>query len=111
MDAEHPVIYSNLIFYGRIIPHCDCNSEQFASIYKIRIENVASVGHPYSPIVACGDCGVTAKKELVEILEFMHFFEHYTFGETDWSHRGKHLEKYIRVVVAVELVTVTAKPE
>ena len=41
----------------------------------------------------------------------MHFFEHYTFGETDWSHRGKHLEKYIRVVVAVELVTVTAKPE
>ena len=59
----------------------------------------------------CRDCGVTAKKELVEILEFMHFFEHYTFGETDWSHRGKHLEKYIRVVVAVELVTVTAKPE
>ena len=58
-----------------------------------------------------GDCGVTAKKELVEILEFTHFFEHYTFGETDWSHRGEHLEKYIRVVVAVELVTVTAKPE
>ena len=60
---------------------------------------------------ACRDCGVTAKKELVEILEFMHFFEHYTFGETDWSHRGKHLEKYIRVVVAVELVTVTASEE
>ena len=74
-------------------------------------ENWSIRRHQDGAIGPCRDCGVTAKKELVEILEFMHFFEHYTFGETDWSHRGKHLEKYIRVVVAVELVTVTAKPE
>ena len=74
-------------------------------------ENRQVERHQCCPLEPCRDCGVTAKKELVEILEFMHFFEHYTFGETDWSHRGKHLEKYIRVVVAVELVTVTAKPE
>lgn len=48
---------------------------------------------------------------IVEILEFMHFFEHFTFDKTDYSERGKHMKKYIRVVVAVELVTVGAKIE
>ncbi|WP_143099262.1 hypothetical protein [Eubacterium pyruvativorans] len=60
---------------------------------------------------ACGDGCVTAKGELVEVLEFTHFYEHFTFEKTDWSERGKHLKKYIRAVVAVELVTVGAKPE
>lgn len=59
--------------------------------------------------VSCGDCYFTAKSELVEILEFTHFFEHFTFDKTDWSDRGKRLKKYIRVIVAVELVTVGAK--
>ena len=58
---------------------------------------------------ACGDCCVTAKGELVEVLEFTHFYEHFTFEKTDWSERGKHLKKYIRVIVAVELDTVGAK--
>jgi len=43
--------------------------------------------------------------------EFTHFFEHFTFDKTDYSERGKHMKKYIRVVVAVELVTVGAKIE
>ena len=41
----------------------------------------------------------------------MHFFEHFTFGETDWSKRGKRLEKYVKVVIAIELVTVGTKLE
>ena len=57
----------------------------------------------------CGDGCVTAKGELVKVLEFTHFYEHFTFDKTDWSDRGKHLKKYIRVIVAVELVTVGAK--
>lgn len=56
-----------------------------------------------------GDGYVTAKGELVKVLEFTHFYEHFTFDKTDWSDRGKHLKKYIRVIVAVELVTVGAK--
>ena len=60
---------------------------------------------------ACGDCSVAHKSELIEILEFTHFFEHFTFDKTDYSERGKHMKKYIRVVVAVELVTVGAKIE
>ena len=73
--------------------------------------NRSIIGHQDGAIVPRGDRHMSTQGEFIEILEFMHFFEHYTFGETDWSHRGKHLEKYIRVVVAVELVTVTAKPE
>ena len=57
------------------------------------------------------DNSVATKTELVEILEFKHFYERFTFGETDWSKRGKRLEKYIRVIVAVELVTVGTKTE
>ena len=60
---------------------------------------------------ARGDGCVTAKGELVKVLEFTHFYEHFTFDKTDWSDRGKHLKKYIRVIVAVELVTVGAKNE
>ena len=57
------------------------------------------------------DSSITAETELVEILYFQHFYEHMTFGETDWSHRGKRLQRYIRVAVAVDLDAVTAKPE
>ena len=46
----------------------------------------------------CGDCSVAHKSELIEILEFTHFFEHFTFNKTDYSERGKCLKKYIRVV-------------
>ena len=60
---------------------------------------------------ACGDYSVATKTELVEILDFKHFYEHFTFGETDWSMRGKRLEKYVRVVIAIELVTVGTKIE
>ena len=40
-----------------------------------------------------------------------HFYEHFTFGETDWSKRGKRLEKYVRVSIVIELVTVGTKLE
>lgn len=60
---------------------------------------------------SCGDCSRTAKGEVVEILEFTHFYQHSTYDKTDLSERGRHIKKYIRVVVAVELVTVGAKIE
>lgn len=60
---------------------------------------------------ACRDYSVATKVELVEILYFKHFYEHFTFGETDWSKRGKRLEKYVRVAIAIELVTVGTKLE
>ncbi len=57
------------------------------------------------------DYSVATKVELVEILDFKHFYEHFTFGKTDWSKRGKRLEKYVRVAIAIELVTVGTKLE
>ena len=39
------------------------------------------------------DYRVAAKVELVEILYFKHFYEHFTFGETERPARGKRLEK------------------
>lgn len=56
--------------------------------------------------VPCRDYSVATKVELVEILYFKHFYEHFTFGETDCLKRGKRLEKYVRVAIAIELVTV-----
>jgi hypothetical protein len=69
------------------------------------------IRHPFGKLVPCGDGSVAHKSELIEVLEFTHFYEHFTFEKTDWSERGKHLKKYIRVIVAVELDTVGAKIE
>lgn len=68
-------------------------------------------GNLFHSFNTCGDCGRTTQKGYIEIFEFTHFFEHFTFDKTDYSERGKHMKKYIRVVVAVELVTVGAKIE
>ncbi|EFE92361.1 hypothetical protein GCWU000341_00880 [Oribacterium sp. oral taxon 078 str. F0262] len=61
------------------------------------------------------DDSVAAKTELVEILGFKRFYEHFTFDftfeETDWSIRGKRLEKYVWLLIAIELVTVGTKKE
>ena len=55
------------------------------------------------------DYSVATKVELVEILYFKHFYEHFTFGKTDWSKRGKRPEKYVRVSIVIELVTAVTK--
>ena len=54
---------------------------------------------------------MSTKVEIVEILYFKHFYGHFTFGETDWSKLGKRLEKYVRVSIVIELVTVGTKLE
>lgn len=81
------------------------------SIHSLKHSSKRCIYRNISCYQPCGDCSVTAKGELVEVLEFTHFYEHFTFEKTDWSERGKHLKKYIRVIVAVELDTVGAKPE
>lgn len=83
----------------------------FCIILNPRLNEKPGTVHLYWQLMACGDCSVAHKSELIEILEFTHFFEHFTFDKTDYSERGKHMKKYIRVVVAVELVTVGAKIE
>ena len=40
---------------------------------------------------ACGDDGVATKEEYVEILEFMHFVEFFSFRKIGENHKEKSL--------------------
>ena len=52
---------------------------------------------------ACGDCGGTTQKGYVEILEFMHFVEFFSFNKIGENHREKELVRKVTVVVALDL--------
>ena len=52
---------------------------------------------------ACGDCGVATKKGYVEILEFTHFVEFFSFNYIGDNHKEKELVRKVTVVVALDL--------
>ena len=54
-------------------------------------------------IVPCGDCGGTTQKGYVEILEFKHFVEFFSFNKIGENHREKELVRKVTVVVALDL--------
>ena len=45
----------------------------------------------YSSSNTCGDCGVATKKGYVEILEFTHFVEFFSFNKIGENHKEKEL--------------------
>ena len=49
------------------------------------------------------DCGVAAKEEYVEILEFTHFVEFFSFNRIAENHKEKELVRKVTVVVALDL--------
>ena len=59
--------------------------------------------HLNYPIDTCGDCGGTTQKGYVEILEFMHFVEFFSFNKISENHREKELVRKVTVVVALDL--------
>ena len=52
---------------------------------------------------ACGDCGRTTQKGYVEILEFTHFVEFFSFNRIAENHKEKELVRKVTVVVALDL--------
>ena len=58
---------------------------------------------------ACGDGGVATKEEYVEILEFTHFVEFFSFKKIGENHKEKSLVKKVTVVVALDLGTGNTK--
>ena len=52
---------------------------------------------------SCGDCGVATKKGYVEILEFTHFVEFFSFNKIGENHKEKELVRKVTVVVALDL--------
>jgi len=53
----------------------------------------------------CGDCGRTTSHRYVEILEFTHFCEFFSFNRIGENHKEKELVRKVTVVVAFELDT------
>ena len=58
---------------------------------------------------ACRDCGRTTQKGYVEILEFTHFVEFFSFRKIGENHKEKSLVKKVTVVVALDLGTGNTK--
>ena len=54
-------------------------------------------------IEPCGDCGGTTQKGYVEILEFTHFVEFFSFNRIAENHKEKELVRKVTVVVALDL--------
>ena len=73
-------------------------------VYKIFM-----IGGPIMAIITCGDCGVATKEEYVEILEFTHFVEFFSFRKIGENHKEKSLVKKVTVVVALDLGTGNTK--
>ena len=58
---------------------------------------------------ACGDGGGTTKDRYLEILEFTHFVEFFSFNDVDENRKEKMLVTKITVVAAIDLDTGNTK--
>lgn len=59
--------------------------------------------------IICGDCGGTTKERYLEILEFTHFVEFFSFNKIGENHKEKILVQRVTVVVALDLGTGNTK--
>lgn len=75
------------------------NDKDVCSFEEHEAENVCS----NKDAVACGDCGSTTQKGYVEILEFTHFVEFFSFNRIAENHKEKELVRKVTVVVALDL--------
>ena len=55
------------------------------------------------------DCGGTTKERYLEILEFTHFVEFFSFNKIGENHKEKILVQRVTVVVALDLGTGNTK--
>lgn len=75
----------------------------FCIILNPRLNEKPGTVHLYWQLMACGDCGRTTQKGYVEILEFTHFVEFFSFNRIAENHKGKELVRKVTVVVALDL--------
>ena len=59
--------------------------------------------------IPCGDCGKTTKETYLEILEFTHFVDFFSFNRLEENHKEKVLVNKVTVVVALDLGTGNTK--
>lgn len=58
---------------------------------------------------ACRDDGIATETRYIEILEFTHFVEFFSFRKIGENHKEKSLVKKVTVVVALDLGTGNTK--
>lgn len=71
--------------------------------------DTSGVRHLFCPLKACGDCGKTTKETYLEILEFTHFVDFFSFNRLEENHKEKVLVNKVTVVVALDLGTGNTK--
>lgn len=79
--------------------------ERFGS----RVDKVYVLRRTSYPLVPCRDCGVNTKERYLEILEFTHFVEFFSFNKLGENHKEKVLVRKVTVVVALDLGTGNTK--
>jgi hypothetical protein len=53
----------------------------------------------FHTIRACGECSSNAKSRFLEVLNFRHFYEYYTFAPVNDFARNKQIKDYVMVAV------------
>ena len=77
--------------------------------FLVLVVNERMMGKYVHKYMTCGDCGRTTQKGYVEILEFTHFVEFFSFKKIGENHKEKSLVKKVTVVVALDLGTGNTK--
>lgn len=80
------------------------DTEMCSSACDVAMETCSSQSHD-----ACGDCGGITKERYLEILEFTHFVEFFSFNKIGENHKEKILVQRVTVVVALDLGTGNTK--
>lgn len=71
--------------------------------FLVLVVNERMMGKYVHKYMTCGDCGRTTQKGYVEILEFTHFVEIFSFNRIAENHKEKELVRNVTVVVALDL--------
>ena len=74
-------------------------------VLKCILDIVSANVNAIPDFTACGDGGVATKKGYVEILEFTHFTEFWTFNEVGVNHKEKVQVRKVEVSVVLDLDT------
>ena len=62
--------------------------------------------HQSDALEPCGDDSSNTKSRFLEVLNFRHFYQHYTFDPVDDLARNKQIKDYIMVAVVFRVDTV-----
>ena len=78
----------------------DMQSQMCSYLHDVMDENCSLLQSD-----TCGDCGRTTAQKYVEILEFTHFTEFWTFNEVGVNHKEKVQVRKVEVSVVLDLDT------